>query len=454
MLPSNTHQDDLAELSTDARWLTVQRIIHSETFRKSTRLPDLLRYLAKESLLNRSSQLTERAVAIRVFERQEDFDPSIDTIVRSQMVRLRQKLDQYATEHENHDSFRIVIPKGDYVVRFEPNPGFTGERSVANLGFGLAESKQTDTFPVSPSPNEILPEPVRHPLAAPHQAAHWAAIGLLSGLCILFAFLLFFRKTESSASFNAKNPLWDALFQENQPTLWVSGDSGLVMLENLGGKEITLEEYLNHDFSRITQGLSPEKLELARNLGRRHYTSITDVTLVNSLSRIATENHSALNVKWARDLNLSDLKRGNVILGGAHLASPWMELIEPNMDFKGVSDLDGGGFHFVNRHPRANEQSIYSVSWKDPAAPGVLGLVSFMPGLDKVGNMLVIEGSSVTGGEAVLDFLLDDKNLVPFLNSIKQPNGALPYFEVIVGSTNVHGNAGPFHVVAYHTHPR
>jgi hypothetical protein len=41
------------------------------------------------------------------------------------MVRLRQKLEQYATENEKNESIKIVIPRGDYVVKFEQNMGFS-----------------------------------------------------------------------------------------------------------------------------------------------------------------------------------------------------------------------------------------------------------------------------------------------------------------------------------------
>lgn len=455
MLLRGAHQDDLSTIAEDVRWLTIQRILYSDGFRKSTRLPRLLRYLAIESLLNRSKQLTERAVAIRVFDRGEEFDPSIDTVVRSQMVRLRQKLDQYAEEQGKKDPFHIVIPKGDYVVRFEPNDGLKPPPEAEHAAPDEPPILTSDSSPVATSELVVSEEERMEPQTEIRWPAPWIMISLLAGglLCALLLGHILLKSGSAAPAEELGHPLWSALFQENRPTLWVSGDSGLVMLENLGGKEITLEEYLNHDFSRITRGLSPEKLEIARSLGKRHYTSVTDVTLVDSLSRIATENHSTLTVKWARDLNLSDLKRGNVILGGAHLASPWLELFEPNMDFVGVSDLHNGSFHFVNKHPRGDERSSYSVAWKD-GSPRVLGLVTFMPGLDKKGNLLVIEGSSVTGGEAVLDFLLDDRALMPFLDSIKEPNGALPYFEVILESTSVDGNAGPFHVVAFHTHPR
>src|ERR1700745_1910481 len=83
-------------LAEDERWLTAAQIAESPHFRKSPRLTRLLLYLSEQTLLNRPERLTEHTIAMRVVEREADFNPGMDTIVRSHMVRLRQKLEQYA----------------------------------------------------------------------------------------------------------------------------------------------------------------------------------------------------------------------------------------------------------------------------------------------------------------------------------------------------------------------
>jgi hypothetical protein len=83
----------------------------------------------------------------------------------------------------------------------------------------------------------------------------------------------------------------------------------------------------------------------------------------------------------------------------------------------------------------------------------VLGVLAFLPNLDGNGNALIIEGNSMAGTEAISDFLFDDAVLLPFLAKIKKADGSLPHFEVLVKSNNVNGSAGPFHILAYRTHP-
>jgi hypothetical protein len=69
-----------------------------------------------------------------------------------------------------------------------------------------------------------------------------------------------------------------------------------------------------------------------------------------------------------------------------------------------------------------------------------------------MGNAFIIEGSSLTGIEAVDDFLFDDSVLLPFLKAIKRSDGSLPHFELLIESNSVNGNAGRFHILAYRTH--
>ncbi len=59
----------------------------------------------------------------------------------------------------------------------------------------------------------------------------------------------------------------------------------------------------------------------------------------------------------------------------------------------------------------------------------------------------------MAGTEAINDFLFEVAALLPFLERIKKSDGSLPHFEVLVESTSVNGSAGPFHILAYRTHP-
>ena len=56
----------------------------------------------------------------------------------------------------------------------------------------------------------------------------------------------------------------------------------------------------------------------------------------------------------------------------------------------------------------------------------VFGLVAYMPSLAGDGNVLLLEGTGMSGTEAGMDFVLDDAQLLPFLDRIRHPDGTLP----------------------------
>jgi hypothetical protein len=149
---------------------------------------------------------------------------------------------------------------------------------------------------------------------------------------------------------------------------------------------------------------------------------------------------------------MDDLKQGNFIFSGSRGANPWLELYEPAMNFVGLNDDVHHTFTFINRNPRPGEAPAFVVTAGDPKRR-VVGVLAFLANLDSAGNVLIIEGNSMAGTEAISDFLFDDHALLPFLAKIARPDGSLPHFEVLIDSTSINGSAGPFHVIAWRTAP-
>jgi hypothetical protein len=274
----------------------------------------------------------------------------------------------------------------------------------------------------------------------------------MSVLIVFLSFALFFTRHNAKGATNPPaHLLWSRIFQPSRPTTFVAADNGLVLLHSMTGKDTTLAEYLNHDFSQETQGLSRERIDEILNISNRRYTSFVDLNFFRRIQQLSSASSEKLILKFARDLRMDELKQGNIILSGARGANPWLELYEPQMNFFGSNDGVRHVYSFINRHPQAGEPDRYFVSDADPKQR-VLGVLAFVPNLDGNGNALVIEGNSVAGTEAITDFLFTDEALLPFLNQLKLPDGTLPHFEVLIESNSVNGNAGSFHILAYRTH--
>jgi hypothetical protein len=97
----------------------VSRVIESEPFRRSAQLKKLLIYLRDASTIDDETQISETAIGTNVFQRR-DFNPKLDTIVRTEMVRLRRKLDEYYAGSGSSDPFRVSIGKNTYTISLVP----------------------------------------------------------------------------------------------------------------------------------------------------------------------------------------------------------------------------------------------------------------------------------------------------------------------------------------------
>jgi adenylate cyclase len=93
----------------------LERILASGDFDASPRSRAFVRFIVEETLAGRQAGLSQGAIATRVFERREDFDPTVDPIVRIQAGRLRRSLERYYLLSGAGDPVRIELPRGTYV---------------------------------------------------------------------------------------------------------------------------------------------------------------------------------------------------------------------------------------------------------------------------------------------------------------------------------------------------
>ncbi len=106
----------------------IERIVRSRVFEHSQTLQRLLQYLSEKSIKSPGEQIKEYTIGVEALNRRQDFDPKEDTIVRVQIYRLRQKLQEYYESEGSQDPIRVTIPKGYYL------PAFTSSKEAKKLG--------------------------------------------------------------------------------------------------------------------------------------------------------------------------------------------------------------------------------------------------------------------------------------------------------------------------------
>ncbi len=102
----------------DSIWRAVGRIRSSRTMSGCNRLVQLLNFIVGATLKGEAIYLKETTIGVAVFGRSPDYDPKIDTIVRSQAWRLRAKLKKYYSSEGMEDNLVIELPLGHYVPVF------------------------------------------------------------------------------------------------------------------------------------------------------------------------------------------------------------------------------------------------------------------------------------------------------------------------------------------------
>lgn len=109
-----------ASVTADQIRSQCDRILASRIFSRSKRQCDFLKYVVDSALAGREDKLKEFTLGLDVFEKDETFDPNVDSIVRVEASRLRAKLREYYSELSAADDVKIEIPKGHYIPVFTP----------------------------------------------------------------------------------------------------------------------------------------------------------------------------------------------------------------------------------------------------------------------------------------------------------------------------------------------
>lgn len=138
----------------------LDRILASKGFANAGRLSKLLRYIVEKTLAGETDQLKEYAVGIEVFERDEKYDPRLDSIVRVEAGRLRTKLDEFynglsTVAHGakvgpgTASPIRITLPRGGYSAVFEHAAVVQPPAPIADIAAAPERRRSRATTPLA-----------------------------------------------------------------------------------------------------------------------------------------------------------------------------------------------------------------------------------------------------------------------------------------------------------------
>jgi hypothetical protein len=442
-LPEKVVESRHQALLADPRWQLVERVIASPHLSKSGRLCAFLQFVCEETLLGRGDQLNEQKIGVQVFERRVDYDSAEDNIVRSHASRLRQRLEAYFLIEGQNEPLRLTLPRGAYVPQFAP--------SAASI-----EDASREAMPEE-APSTGLAKAIQ---ASATQAGTPRAVIILSLVLVAMALVALWQwnarrvlalrsRTESPVM----RALWDEVFVPGRQTLIVPADSSLVLYENLIEATVPLRSYMDKSYLAGTGVPSQVTEEIGRREAHRRLTSIADAELIADLLRIPEAIQTPPVIRFARDVQVSDLKGSNGVLIGAREANPWLAMFEARRNFIIDDDQQTRIFTVSNRSPRSGESRTYYAQPGDPKHLAY-ALIALVPNLDSSGYLLIVEGTSIAGTEAAADFLTHRPSRIEgVLAPVFKQYGHIPPFEILLETTNLNGSATESRVVAIRTTP-
>ncbi|HEY6263373.1 MAG TPA: hypothetical protein VIW93_01105 [Candidatus Acidoferrum sp.] len=380
----------MADLRTDERWQLVQRIVSSPHFQKSTRLRELLQYIAEQTMHGNAHELTEQHIGNALFHKPSDYSPLEDSSVRVHVRQLRLKLHEYFDEDGRNEPIILEIPKGSYAPVFRA-------------------AQKADLVPAT---LEAKPNPLaawRHRALVP-----WILCGILTLVCAALAYR---AVTHGAADAVRVAPTlsWPSsqIFDTRHQTIIVVADSNYGMARILSGQNGSLDQYLRREFLQgpDVSKISAAKSRLSEYLSNSTLTSFADIADVVTLYKLAGPLQSQVLVRYPRDLRMRDLDHNNFVFIGSPGSNPWVTLLQDKLNFRETEGAVGNSAKvFVNKNPLPGEQPQYEGLRYTGTMGEDYATISLLPNATHDGSVLVLQGLQQEGTEAAGRFLGDEVN--------------------------------------------
>ena len=111
----------------------IEKLIRSKSLRRSRNSLKILKYYRKKILEDNVHYISEKIIAFEVFEKNVEYDPTVDSFIRVMFHRFRNSLEEYYLFEGDTDDIELYFPKGTYVPHFRKR--FIQNKAHADLPF-------------------------------------------------------------------------------------------------------------------------------------------------------------------------------------------------------------------------------------------------------------------------------------------------------------------------------
>ena len=415
----------------DDCWKVIERAAASSQLKRAARAREFLFYVGAKSLKEGCTEIHEQEIGHAVFGRDEDYETSLDNIVRVSATDLRRRIDGYFAAEGADEPLIFEIPRGSY------SPVFRWRSSGE-------PQKQPDEAPDVARP--LLP----YYRQIPFLLVSAAVILLMVGCVFLWRQNRVLAQPHNGLTGHpALTALWSRFLNSPRETDIVLADSSYGLVKDITHQSFSLNEYLDYSYMTKIQSskLSPDRKNDIRMIMGRNHGGMGDFLAVQRIWVLDPTNPK-LMLEYARDYSADSIKRNNVVLIGGQISNPWEELFYDQMAFTIEYNPASDRSYVRNKNPLAGEQSEYTVISRPEAIVGY-GIVAYLPNPSHTADALIIAGTDSQATDAAAEFFTSEALLERVFR--KFPPNRLPYFEALLKTSRLSGTPLTEEIVTYRT---
>jgi hypothetical protein len=354
-------------------------------------------------------------------------------------TELRKRIDAYFSGEGAEEQWVFSIPKGSYGPIF---------RRRLNTG---EDAGTTDAVPQS---IEELPAPFMAPVVTRRVPWIWIAlVAILAGVSglLLWQNLALRHSTSVWDHQPELAAFWTGFVKSAPQTDIVLPDASVTMSEEIVGREMSLDEYLDRNFFRERNGekMSADRRQALEIIFNHNLVALGDFHAAQQILGLSPVS-PLMHLTLARFYEADSIKRHNLILIGGKKANPWLGLFEEQLNFSLNYDPQNNQAQVRNKKPAAGEQAIYAPAMERNALVAY-SIVAYLPNPSRSGKVMILEGTDSDATGAAAEFITSEKGLEELKNKL-HASTEIPYFEILLKTSRLSGtsfSAEPLAVRSY-----
>jgi hypothetical protein len=390
--------------------LYVERVNNSHLFRDSEVSRRLLTFLAEQSLQHPTVPSKEHEIAESVFGLSSDFDPRLDSRVRVQVKRLREKLLKYYEESGVEDKIVLQIPAGGYHLSF-----LYRDHSAA---------------PALTPP--VTPAAARRGFWS--ERLVWAAATAFVTVLVMF---LIRTLAGGSAPDPVLKSFWRPFLASPTPPLVIYGNS----------------QY--YDVGGVLRGAGEIGDGTPTN---DSFTGVGEVVAAAEITALFDRFGSHLGFRRALNVSWDEAKDRNLIFVGAFSTAIKALPTPDKFAMQTLIPQPPGEVRtrIVDLRPGPGQPSYFTaspapccrVTTQDHA------LITFSPALSPKRFTLLVAGATTLGTQEAIAFLCRPASVQKLLSKLPEATGHPPYFEAVIRVRISGGAPVSSDIAAVHVRPQ